>query len=153
MIRTVRFTIVAQLFALVLLIQAPVAVKAQSKGDERAIRGVMQRFEDLWNKHDVDSFAELFAPDAEFTNPRGATRSGRVAIKDFHKFESRIQVANVRVKFYAKNVATVDCEHTLGPYDNGTVIKTAPLFILKKVKGQWLIAVLHVAFIEVPSKT
>ena len=118
----------------------------------------MQRFADTWNKHDVDSFVELFALDAEFTNPHGVKRGGRSEIKDYHigafGAEVRIIVTNVRVKFYAKDIATVDCEHALSNRGNGTPdIKTASLFIMKKVKGRWLIAVLHVALMEVSSKT
>jgi len=139
MTRTGQIAVAAKFIALLILVQTSSEAKAQSKGDERAIRRAMQRFEEIWNKHDVDSFAELFAPDAEFTNPRGVKRSGRNEIKDYHAgpfgAKTRIQVTNVKVKFYAKNVATVDCEHTLTYFDDGKplpAMKTAPLFIMKK---------------------
>ncbi len=159
MTRTGQIAVAAKFIALLILVQTPGEAKAQRKG-EGAIRRVMQRFEARWNKHDVDSFVELFAPDAEFTNPWGVKRSGRNEIKNYHAgpfgAKVRILVTNVRIKFYAKNIATVDCEHTLTRFDNGKplpTIETAPLFIMKKVEGQWLIAVLHVALREAPGKT
>ena len=61
MTRTVQIAVIAHFIGLVFLVQAPVEAKAQRRGEEGAIRRVMQRFEASWNKHDVDSFMELFA--------------------------------------------------------------------------------------------
>ena len=127
---------------------------AQNKNDEKAIRDVIAKFEETWNKHDPDTFIELFAADADFTSPFGDRRNGRDNIKAYHAgvfaAKVKIQISNVRVKFYAENVATVDCEHLFSHRPAGKDgkplpdTKNFPLYVMKKKHGRWLIAVLHI---------
>lgn len=35
------------------------------------VTNVVKAFAETWNKHDMNAFAELFAPDAEFVNVVG----------------------------------------------------------------------------------
>jgi len=57
--------------------------------DEHAIREVMDRFMDAWNRHDAKSFAAVFSEDADFTNVRGSGATGRAKIEAFHAPFSR----------------------------------------------------------------
>ena len=39
--------------------------------DQETIRDVVAAFEDSWNRHDMETFAELFTEDADFVNVVG----------------------------------------------------------------------------------
>ncbi len=58
--------------------------QAGPETDEHAIREVMDRFMDAWNRHDAKAFAAVFSEDADFTNWRGTGASGRAKIEAFH---------------------------------------------------------------------
>jgi len=51
------------------LLLLPLLSMAQTntETDEHAIREVMDRFMDAWNRHDAKSFAAVFSEDADFT--------------------------------------------------------------------------------------
>jgi uncharacterized protein (TIGR02246 family) len=125
--------------------------------DQAAIRKLMEDLTVAWNKHDVASFSMVFAEDADFTNWRGTLRiHGREAIKDAHidgftgMFrKSKLTVTDTHIRFFAPDVAAVQCEWELvGTIDydgKGTVPprKYFPLMVAAKEKGNWLIAVYH----------
>jgi uncharacterized protein (TIGR02246 family) len=52
--------------------------------DQRAIRAVLDRFIEAWNRHDAHAFAAVFSEDADFTNWRGTGASGRSKIEEAH---------------------------------------------------------------------
>jgi uncharacterized protein (TIGR02246 family) len=64
----------------------PLATFGQSgrEADQKAIRELMDRFMDAWNRHDAHAFAAVFAEDADFTNWRGVGASGQSKIEEFH---------------------------------------------------------------------
>lgn len=155
--RNMHISIVAILIALIIFLQTPSNVKAQNKTDEKAIKDVMAKFEENWNKPDLDAFVKLFMPDADFTSPYGLKVSGRKSIRDYHTIISsgvlKINIANILIKFYANKVATVDCEETISGFrgDDGKLLpdrQFLTLYIMKKGSGQWLIAVQHVVMME-----
>jgi uncharacterized protein (TIGR02246 family) len=47
---------------------------------------VVENFAECWNRHDMDAFASLFAPDAEFVNVVGLWWKGRDEIRKAHEF-------------------------------------------------------------------
>lgn len=151
--RIMHNSIVAIFIALIILLQTPYNTKAQNKNAGKAIRDVVAKFEENWNKPDLDAFVKLFTPDADFTSPYGLKVSGRKSIRDYHGIISsgvlKIKVANISIKFYTNKVATVDCEQTISGF-HGDDGKSLPdrqfltLYIMKKESGQWLIAVQHV---------
>jgi uncharacterized protein (TIGR02246 family) len=49
--------------------------------DEQAIRSVITRFIDSWNRHDMPSFAALFSEDADFVDVFGNWFRNRTAIE------------------------------------------------------------------------
>lgn len=61
-------------------------------------------FEEAWNQHDMDAFAELFREDASFVNVRGLKMDGRIAIRDHH--------ATVHSGFYRHSVVRLSVEDT-----------------------------------------
>ena len=48
------------------------------------VRNVVAGFATAWNKHDMDSFGKLFAPDADFVNVTGILMKGREEIQGHH---------------------------------------------------------------------
>jgi len=64
---------------------AEVNVDSVQAADKAAINAVItDRFIAGWNAHDAHVFASAFAPDADFTNVRGVSASGRENIEQFH---------------------------------------------------------------------
>ena len=95
----------------------PLAAVAQhgEASDRQAIQGVMDRFEDAWNRHDAKAFAAVFAEDADFTNWRGTGASGRSKIEEFHApmfatifKNSHQKYTDIRTRFVRPDVAAVD---------------------------------------------
>ena len=50
---------------------------ADKASDEKAIRQVAKNYETLWNKHDMNAFADLFTDDAEWVNVVGMVWRGK----------------------------------------------------------------------------
>src|SRR5208282_506981 len=57
-----------------------------ASSDEEAVRKVVNGFAEAWNRHDMDAFGALFAPDADFVNVGGVHWTGREAIQLNHAF-------------------------------------------------------------------
>jgi uncharacterized protein (TIGR02246 family) len=77
---------------------------------------VVKAFAKFWNAHDIDGFAELFAPDAEFVNVVGLWWKGRAQIKAAHEFthqtmfkNSTLTVVDVDVRFPVPDLALARC--------------------------------------------
>lgn len=73
---------------------------------------VVHAFAECWNRHDMNAFAELFAPDAEFVNVVGLWWKGRDEIKKAHEFthatmfkNSRLTITDVFVRFSVASIA------------------------------------------------
>jgi uncharacterized protein (TIGR02246 family) len=73
---------------------------------------VVHAFAECWNRHDMNAFAALFAPDAEFVNVVGLWWKGRDEIRKAHEFahatmfwNSRLTVTEVAVRFPAADLA------------------------------------------------
>jgi uncharacterized protein (TIGR02246 family) len=113
------------------------------------------RFLAGWNAHDAHLFASAFAPDADFTNVRGVSASGRENIETFHAnafqkmFIQSHQTAEVkRIRFIKPDVAVVDvrwemigalsADGTAVPVRNGLLD-----FVFTSSGGKWLITVMH----------
>ena len=81
---------------------------------------VVQAFAECWNRHDMNAFAQLFAPDAEFVNVVGLWWKGRAEIKRAHEFthvtmfkNSRLTIADVSVRFPVEGIAIARCRWVL----------------------------------------
>ena len=64
--------------------------------------GIRRVFEEAWNRHDMDAFAELFRDGASFVNVRGMRMDGRAAIRDHH--------AAIHAGFYRDSVVRLSVE-------------------------------------------
>jgi uncharacterized protein (TIGR02246 family) len=76
------------------------------------VERVVAAFAEAWNRHDMEAFAELFAPDAEFVNVVGMWWKGRAEIKAAHEFthatmfkSSRLTILETTVRFPAPQLA------------------------------------------------
>lgn len=129
--------------------------QAGSQGDEKAIRGVTDRFMDAWNRHDAHSFAATFAEDADFTNWRGFSATGRTKIEEVHApmfatvFRNSHQAyTEIKIRFIRADVAAVDVHwemtSVLDGQGNPRPDREGLLnFVMAKDAGQWQIAVMH----------
>lgn len=73
---------------------------------------VVHAFAECWNRHDMNAFAELFAPDAEFVNVVGLWWKGRDEIRKAHEFthatmfkNSRLTITDLSIRFPEAGIA------------------------------------------------
>src|SRR5207302_4010026 len=53
--------------------------------DRAAIRTLISRWRDGWNRHDTRTLASIFAPDAVFVTVKGLQLKGRAEFRKFHE--------------------------------------------------------------------
>lgn len=116
-----------------------------------AVTPVVQAFADCWNRHDMNAFADLFAPDAEFVNVVGLWWKGRAEIKAAHEFthqtlfkNSRLTFAEVTTRFPTPQIAIARCRWNLAGHvtPEGAPLpeRTGVLLnVLQQQGGKWLI--------------
>jgi uncharacterized protein (TIGR02246 family) len=119
--------------------------------DVVAVSAVVHGFEDAWNRHDMDAFAQLFAADADFVNVVGMRWVGRVAIKQHHAAShatifktSTLKIEDTTVRFLKPDVATTRSLWTLSGMttENGQIAPTRTgilTHVLTRINGHWLI--------------
>ncbi len=141
----------------VFCLAGPAAVLAQggSEADRKAIRELMDQFAAAWNRHDAHAWAAIFAEDADFTNVRGVSASGRPDIEAFHvkvfqtMFKnSVIKFTDIKTRFVRPDVAGVDVhwemEGATDPQGNPTPGRRGLLnLMMTKDGGKWEVAVMH----------
>jgi uncharacterized protein (TIGR02246 family) len=135
----------------------PLLLVGQTGGetDEHAIRAVVDRFMDAWNRHDAKAFAAVFAEDADFTNVRGMGASGRQKIEDFHAplfatifSKSHLEYTDIKTRLIRLDVAAVDVHWkmtgAMDPQGNPRPDREGLLsFVMAKNAERWEIAVMH----------
>jgi uncharacterized protein (TIGR02246 family) len=57
-----------------------------AQNDAEDVRNVVAGFATTWNRHDLDAFGKLFAPDADFVNVAGVSWTGRQSIQAQHAY-------------------------------------------------------------------
>ena len=126
-----------------------------SQADEQAIRDVMNRFMDAWNRHDAKAWTAEFSDDADFTNVRGVGASGRSDIEQFHAraFATMFKNSNqkhtdIKIRFIRPDVAAVDVHWEMtgatDPAGNPVPLRRGLLnFVMVKSEGKWQIVVMH----------
>jgi len=125
---------------------------AEPPTDEDAIRDVEHRQALAWNRHDAADYADLFAEDGDVVNVLGWWWQGRAEVKaklsdafDWVFRDSTLTIDDVHIRFLDPATAVVHVRWTL---DGAKVPPGAPapprqgiqLQILRKAKGEWLIA-------------
>lgn len=123
--------------------------------DQKAIRDVMDKFMDAWNRHDPHAFAAVFAEDADFTNVLGIGASGRAKIEEFHApvfatiFKNSHQKHDdIKIRFIRDDIAAVDVHWQMtgatDPQGNPRPDRRGLLnFVMAKDAGRWQIVVMH----------
>jgi hypothetical protein len=76
-------SVLAAVAALNSLLTASVLAAANNVED---VRSIVAAFATAWNRHDMDAFAKLFAPDADFVNVTGLLWTGRQSIQAQHAY-------------------------------------------------------------------
>jgi uncharacterized protein (TIGR02246 family) len=134
----------------------PLLLMAQTGGeaDEHALRAVMDRFMEAWNHHDAEAFAAVFSQDADFTNVRGVSATGRAKIEAFHApvfatvfSRSHQEYTDIKMRFLRPDVAAVDVRWkmtgAMDPQGNLRDRNGLLTFVMEKDAGRWEIVVMH----------
>ena len=139
-----------------------VACLLAEPNDEEAVRQVVNGFVDTWNRHDMEAFGRLFAPDADFVNVAGDWWKGRQAIQERHAYAhgtipantpgdqaryygifktSTLRFRQIDVRFLRKDVAVVHVSmELLGDTRTPNPRHTTATFVLTRQDGKWLMA-------------
>jgi uncharacterized protein (TIGR02246 family) len=143
------------LLSVVLSVGGALGQRRGHAADEAAIRDLMVRFMDAWNKHDAKAFAAVFAEHADFTNVLGVHARGRAQIEKFHApvfatifKKSHQSLDNISVRFLGPDIAAVDVhwEMTGAVKPDGSpwpLRKGLLNFIMMKKAQHWQILVMH----------
>lgn len=141
--------------ALPSLIPFHYAGQADQQSDEEAVRSIVDHLIASWNRHDAHAFASLFSSDADFTDARGATVSGREHIQALHMqpfatiFKgSRLEQTGIRTRFLRSDVASVDVpwqmtetlDQDRTPHSTRNGLMS---LVMVRDAGHWEIAVMH----------
>ncbi|HET7104131.1 MAG TPA: SgcJ/EcaC family oxidoreductase [Terracidiphilus sp.] len=150
--------------AIAVLLWTPVAHAASNDAD--AVRNAVNEFPGTWNRHDMDAFGKIFAPDADFVNVGGAHWMGRQKIQTSHAWShgaipedslpgadpryygifrhSTITFNHIDVRFLRKDVAVaiVNWELT-GDSRTQNARRGVLTFVLTRQHQRWLVALGH----------
>jgi uncharacterized protein (TIGR02246 family) len=139
---------------LVLVVLSTVAItRAQTKGDEEAVRALPRAFCDAWAKHDGHQLAAIMAEDVDFVTVGGAWFHGRADFENYHtrllagRFrESTNTLLETVVRFLRPDEAVVHWSWTIEGDKNPDGSPRPKRFgimtmVAKKQKGAWLVTV------------
>jgi ketosteroid isomerase-like protein len=142
-----------------------IGVVHAASNDEEAVKRVINGFPEAWNRHDMDAFGALFAPDADFVTVTGNRLKGRDSIQLYHAFvhgavpidsahiaaprniygifkTSTLNFKQIDVRFLRKDVAVAHVQtELLGDARTKNPRRTLVVMILTQEGGRWLIAV------------
>jgi uncharacterized protein (TIGR02246 family) len=150
------------IFVFLTLALAPFAAVAQASEDERLIREITAKWEEAWNRHDMQAGAALFTAEADFVNVNGSLWKGRQAIEQNHADlhakifkNSAFKTLKIDVRFLTPDVARAHVNWEISGDTNldGTPRQARQgIFtqILVRQGGQWLIAAWHNTNIVAP---
>jgi ketosteroid isomerase-like protein len=80
--------------AAVALLTSLLANSVLAADDTKDVKDVVSGFATTWNRHDLNAFGQLFAPDADFINVAGALWTGRQSIQAQHAYSHGVIPAN-----------------------------------------------------------
>jgi ketosteroid isomerase-like protein len=129
------------------------------------VRDVVAGFATTWNRHDMNAFGRLFAPDADFVNVAGDLWLGRQTIQAQHAYShgaipvdspgfsaedqrfhgifrnSTLKFDSVDVRFLRRDVAVAHVSWTLmGDSRTANPRRGVFVFVITRQSGEWLIA-------------
>jgi hypothetical protein len=145
--------------------------------DGEDVRSVVAAFATTWNRHDLDTFGKLFAPDADFVNVAGLLWTGRQAIQAQHAYthgvipadspgfsqedrpyygifkNSTLKFDQIDVRFLRKQVAVAHVNwELLGDARTQNPRHGVFIFVLTRKNAGWLIAAAQNTEIERTAK-
>jgi len=137
-------------FALLSLFALSAPSHAQLAGDESSVRAVVTKWDDAWNRHDMNSLAKLFTVDADFVNVGGRHWKGREQIEQQHtarlnQFKASVWTTKfVSVQFLKPDIAIAHIDWVLeGDTDPDGTLRPARggvfTWVLSKQGETWLI--------------
>ena len=135
--------------AILALALSPAWASQQTDADE--IRKIQSRWDDAWNRHDINALSALVAEDVRFVNVAGNVLNGR---EEFAKLQTRTHatqfkdsvrtVTGTDIKFLTADIAVAhvrwgmkgdkDADGTPRPPRNGVMMQ-----VLVKRSGAWTI--------------
>jgi uncharacterized protein (TIGR02246 family) len=87
-------------------------VLAADTADEQAIKEIQRRWDEAWNKHDIQAFGAVVAEDVRFVNVAGVVLTGRA---EFERLQTRTHatqfkesvrtVSDTEIKFITPEIA------------------------------------------------
>ncbi|MGB6686976.1 MAG: SgcJ/EcaC family oxidoreductase [Terracidiphilus sp.] len=153
---------VSLLLPLALMVFPYAASLVAAPSDEEQVRQAVSGFAETWNRHDMEAFGRLFAPDADFVNVAGDWWKGRQAIQMRHAYAhgtipadtpgdqpryygifktSTLRFTQIDVRFLRKDVAVAHASmELLGDARTSNPRHTLATFVLTRQNGGWLIA-------------
>jgi uncharacterized protein (TIGR02246 family) len=93
----IAFLIVGQLHSVMAQSDNPSIGLPVSAADEAAVRAIIDRHTDAWNKHDMDAFVADATPDVDWINVVGMHWKGREAVMKAHAALHKGMFANSRM--------------------------------------------------------
>jgi uncharacterized protein (TIGR02246 family) len=100
------------LFTLVILVLGIASACADQAADEAAIRDIQARWDDAWNRHDVQALSALVADDVRFVNVAGQVLKSRAEFQQLqtrtHAMQFKESVRTVtatQIKFITPEIA------------------------------------------------
>ena len=118
---------------------------AETKADEAAIRGLVQKAAENWSKGDGDAYAALFTEDADYVTFAGTLHKGRREIARSHQQlfakGSRLVLELKSIRFLNADIAVI---HVTGGIVEPGQARLAPerishqTAVLVKRDGAWL---------------
>jgi uncharacterized protein (TIGR02246 family) len=131
--------------------------------DEATIRGIVEAYDEAWNRGDVQALVSYFALDAIIVDPRGDVTTGKV---EFEKVITRLfkgsfkdslhKTKIIRIHFPKKDVAVVYGEATLTvlkPFEGSRELTHRYTDVMVKEGGRWLISDTRAyGLMEIPKK-
>ena len=137
---------------------APSLAAVASGGDIGGVEQLVEKFEALFNTKNAESYASLYAEDADFETPTGVVFEGRAMIVARHAFlfagpfvPATITAELRDVEFLTGTIAIVDVFTTLtglaGPPPPGAVVspdgavRSRARWLAEKRRGEWTILI------------
>ena len=123
--------------------------QSANAAEDSAIRGLVHRFYEGWNAHDVEKMVSVYVDSIEHVNAFGEWHTGKQTMKEtliqFHASpagkNSRKTITIEKIRFIKPDVAVALVRQISTVGNIGT-------FVLSKVSGKWLVE----SFANVPYK-
>jgi uncharacterized protein (TIGR02246 family) len=138
------------------------AARAQTPADEQAIRSLMARTTDAFNKHDAKAWTAVCTPDARLVTVRGESMNGAAAIEKglasifaTRGRNSKLRTLDVTVRFVRPDVALAHVTNEMSGVVSATGETQPPhtelsIRVVVKEGGAWKVTAFHNVIVQRP---